>query len=34
MQASKTWRRIDGFNLILHVINGAQCIDGELKLAA
>jgi hypothetical protein len=32
--ASKTWRRIDGFNHIANVLNGLPFVDGELKMAA
>ena len=33
-QAEKHWRRINGYQLITKVIEGAKFIDGELKKAA
>lgn len=32
--ASKTWRKLDGFNHIANVLNGITFVDGELKMAA
>ncbi len=34
VHAQNTWRRIDGFTHVAHVLNGLTYSDGELKMAA
>jgi len=33
-EAQKGWRKLRGYKMITHVINGEKFIDGELKMAA